>query len=180
MERNCIENVEFGILNYLMLRPIRCWIYIFNETYWWLVFLVFFASKFREVVETYEWYFVILWIQVQWWGYHELVRTLKPYLMQKNLFELFALTGDQVGDEKASFMSAHNIGCAQATWWNFHYVTFSCCSLWHNYIPPSEPKRFPIQPRELSVMCPFYRIFASELHHFPWPKPSAIWYFWSQ
>ena len=26
-------------------------------------------------------------------GYHEVVGTLKPYYMQKNLFEFFALTG---------------------------------------------------------------------------------------
>ena len=40
----------------------------------------------------YEWYFVILRMQVQWWEYHEVVGTLKPYLMQNNLFELIALT----------------------------------------------------------------------------------------
>ena len=32
-------------------------------------------------------------MQVQWWGYHELVGILNPYLMQNNLFEIFALTG---------------------------------------------------------------------------------------
>ena len=32
-------------------------------------------------------------MQVQWWEYHEMVGTLKHYLVQKNLFELFALTG---------------------------------------------------------------------------------------
>ena len=31
-------------------------------------------------------------MQVQWWGYHEVVGTLKSYLMQNNLFELLALT----------------------------------------------------------------------------------------
>ena len=30
-------------------------------------------------------------MQVQWKGYHEVVGTLKPYLIQKNLFEYFAL-----------------------------------------------------------------------------------------
>ena len=45
----------------------------------------FFAPKFSEVVGTYEWYFVILWMQVQWWGYHEVFGTLKHHLMQKNL-----------------------------------------------------------------------------------------------
>ena len=29
---------------------------------------------------------------VQWWGYHDVVKTLKPYLTQKNLCELFTLT----------------------------------------------------------------------------------------
>ena len=33
-------------------------------------------------------------------GYHEMVETLKPYHMQKNLFELFALTDG--GDERTS------------------------------------------------------------------------------
>ena len=33
-------------------------------------------------------------MQAQWWGYHEVAGTLRPYLMQKNLFELFALTGN--------------------------------------------------------------------------------------
>ena len=31
-------------------------------------------------------------MQVQLWGYHEVAGTLKPCIMQKNLFELFALT----------------------------------------------------------------------------------------
>ena len=35
---------------------------------------------------------------VQWWGYHEVVGTLKPYHMLKNLFELIALKGG--GDAK--------------------------------------------------------------------------------
>ena len=30
---------------------------------------------------------------VQWLGHHEAAGTLIPYLMQKNLFELFALSG---------------------------------------------------------------------------------------
>ena len=37
-------------------------------------------------------------MQVQWCGYYEVVGTLKLYLMQKNLFKLFALTGS--GDAK--------------------------------------------------------------------------------
>ena len=28
-----------------------------------------------------------------WWGYHDMMGTLKHYLIQKNFFELFALTG---------------------------------------------------------------------------------------
>ena len=36
---------------------------------------------------------VILCMQVQWWGYHEVVGTLKPYHMLKNFFELLALKG---------------------------------------------------------------------------------------
>ena len=42
-------------------------------------------------------------MQVQWWGYNEFVGTLKPNLMQKNLFEFFALTGDR--DDKNLDMS---------------------------------------------------------------------------
>ena len=39
------------------------------------------ASKFWKGVGTYECYFVILWMQVEWWGNSEVVRTLKPYLL---------------------------------------------------------------------------------------------------
>ena len=35
--------------------------------------------------------FVILSMQAQRWGYHEVVGTLKPCLMQNNFFELLAL-----------------------------------------------------------------------------------------
>ena len=55
------------------------------------------------------------------------VGTLKPYLMQKNLFELFALTGS--GDTKTLGTNTCTISCtiahAQeqwATWWNLHYL----------------------------------------------------------
>ena len=41
-----------------------------------------------------------LCIQVEWWGYHESVGTLKLDLTQKNLFERFALTGSR--DTKTS------------------------------------------------------------------------------
>ena len=46
-------------------------------------------------------------------GYHEVVGTLKPYLMQKNLFECFALTGG--GTQKTLGTSARVIACAQAS-----------------------------------------------------------------
>ena len=32
-------------------------------------------------------------MQVQWWGYHQVVKTLKLYYLLKNLFELIALKG---------------------------------------------------------------------------------------
>ena len=53
-------------------------------------------------------------MQVQWFGYHEVVTTLKPYLMEKNFFEMFVLTG--AGGCKRS--------CPRAIWWNFHYLIF--------------------------------------------------------
>ena len=53
-------------------------------------------------------------VQVQWWRYHEVVETLKPYLIQKNLFEILALTGG--GDRKTSDMSTHAITHTLATW----------------------------------------------------------------
>ena len=42
--------------------------------------------------------FVILQMQVQCWGYHEVVGQLKPYHMLKNLFEFIALKDN--GDGK--------------------------------------------------------------------------------
>ena len=46
-------------------------------------------------------------------GYHEVVGTLKPYLMQKNLFECFALTG--AGTQKTLDTSVRAIACARAS-----------------------------------------------------------------
>ena len=43
-------------------------------------------------------------MQVQWWGYHEVVGTLKPCHMLNNLFELIALKGS--GDAKTLGASA--------------------------------------------------------------------------
>ena len=57
-----------------------------------------------------------LLIQVQWWRYHEVVGTFKPYLMQNNLFDVFALTDSKV--KKTSGASAH----VRATCWIFHYL----------------------------------------------------------
>ena len=49
--------------------------------------------------------------------------TLKPYVMQKSLFEVFTLTGSR--DAKTLGMSAHAIAFAIArpwdTWRDFHY-----------------------------------------------------------
>ena len=36
-------------------------------------------------------------MQAQWWGFYEVVGTLKPYYMQMSLFELIALKGDWDG-----------------------------------------------------------------------------------
>ena len=44
-------------------------------------------------------------MQIQWWGHHEVVRTLKPYHMLKKLFELIALKDD--GDGKTLGSRAH-------------------------------------------------------------------------
>ena len=41
----------------------------------------------------YKWYFIILYMEVQWRECYEMVGTLNLYHMQMNLFELFALTG---------------------------------------------------------------------------------------
>ena len=86
----------------------------FSWDHWWLLTVTlvvvcgFLPQNFWEVAGTYQWYFVILWMQVQWWAYYEVLGTFKPYLMQKNLFELFALTG---GRNTKSFSES---ACAQA------------------------------------------------------------------
>ena len=41
------------------------------------------SKNFGDMVENYKWYFVILRMQVQWWGHHEVMGTTKPYLVQK-------------------------------------------------------------------------------------------------
>ena len=70
-----------------------------------------FAPKFCEVVGTYEWYFVILWMQVQCWGYQTL-----PYA-EKNCFEIFALTGNKHSGE--SRPKSYHCGT---------FTTFNCSS----------------------------------------------------
>ena len=45
------------------------------------------SQNFGRWLGSYEWYFVILWIQVQWWKYHDVLGTIKL------LVELFSLTG---------------------------------------------------------------------------------------
>ena len=67
-----------------------------------------FVSKFWEVVGTFVWYFVILRMQVQWWGHSN----------STWLFELFALTGSR--DEKSSGVTARD----EATWWYLHYLIY--------------------------------------------------------
>ena len=46
-------------------------------------------------------------MQVQWWGYHEVVGTLKPNLMQKNLFEIFALTASADSKTSGTILPSH-------------------------------------------------------------------------
>ena len=41
----------------------------------------FLPQTFGKVEVTYECYFRILWMQIEWWGHSETVRTLKPYLL---------------------------------------------------------------------------------------------------
>ena len=40
-----------------------------------------FAPEFWLVVGTFKWYFVILWMQVEWWRHSEMVGTLKSFLL---------------------------------------------------------------------------------------------------
>ena len=56
--------------------------------------LLDFYPKILKGGMTYKWIFVILWMQVQWWRYHEVMGVLKPYLMQKSFLHLQA-TGMQ-------------------------------------------------------------------------------------
>ena len=44
-------------------------------------------------------------MQVEWWGYHEVVGILKPYHMIKNLSEVIALKGSR--DRKTLRTNAH-------------------------------------------------------------------------
>ena len=56
-------------------------------------------------------------MQVQWLEYHEVVGTVKPYHMQKNLFELFALTDSRDAKTEGT------ISCAkEPPLWNFHNI----------------------------------------------------------
>ena len=52
-----------------------------------------FDPKFWELVESYEWYFAFYECRFSSGDTNEVVGTLKPCLMQRNLFDLFAITG---------------------------------------------------------------------------------------
>ena len=100
-----------------------------------------FFSKFWEVLGTHEWYFVILQMQVEWWEYHEGVETLKPYHIQKNLFELFALTGG--GKAKTSggafALKSHHCKLPQHLWSNHtgcYAETIHTGSVWDQNCTP--------------------------------------------
>ena len=56
-------------------------------------------------------------MQVLWWGYHNIVGTLKPYLIQKEFVETFCT--HRQWDANTSGMSAHAITRAQATYETF-------------------------------------------------------------
>ena len=56
-------------------------------------------------------------MQVQLWEYYEMVETLKSYHRQKNLFELFALTGGE--DTKTLGVSAR---AKKPPLWNFYNI----------------------------------------------------------
>ena len=63
------------------------WGYIYFQHYiWWLEGHIsgcfsLSAPKFGKAVGAYEWYFVILWMHIEWWGHPEVVGTLKPCIL---------------------------------------------------------------------------------------------------
>ena len=74
----------------------------------WLI-----ARKVCEVAETYGWYLVIVWMQIQWWKYHEVLGTLKPYL------------SPLIDGWDAWALAPSAITGTWATWWNFQYLIFT-------------------------------------------------------
>ena len=73
------------------------------------------SQNFGRWLGSYEWYFVILWMQVQWLEYHDMLGTIKLYQMQKSFGWTFFT--HRFRDTNTSSASA----CARATWWNLHY-----------------------------------------------------------
>ena len=103
---------------------LQCVCIYFIESNWWLWFRTFITLcvwwlvrvtlvvAFGFLPHNFRWWqgpmnhsFVILWMQVHLWGYHDVVGTFKPYYGLKNLFEIIALKGD--GDRKTLGMSTH-------------------------------------------------------------------------
>ena len=62
-------------------------------------------------MRTYKWYFVILWMQVEWWGHSDVVVTLKTLPVVIKFVITFCTQAVGILDP-------------WATWWNFHYLTF--------------------------------------------------------
>ena len=101
-----------------------------QSPYWWLVkvtLMVVFVFLPQNLGGGGHLWMVLLWMLVQWWGYHEVVMTLKPYHIQKNLFQHSICTHGQLGCKNFGHehlwpgMNTHAISCAWATWWNFYY-----------------------------------------------------------
>ena len=80
-----------------------------------VVAIRFLLPNFGKVVRTFEWYFVILWIQVEWWG-HSNIAVIK--------FIWTFCTQNQWGCWNI-FLVPSDLFTGQATWWSLHYLIFS-------------------------------------------------------
>ena len=112
---------------------VQCTHPVFKSPFWlvgglsgclWL-----FALKFREMDGTYEWCFIILWMQVQWWEYHGVMEIITPYHICKRI-SLNLLHWQMAGCKNFGHKCLCHLLCldacshAKATWWNFHYLIF--------------------------------------------------------
>ena len=112
----------------------------------WLLSL--FCSKFWEIVGTYQWYIIILWMKVEWWGHSAVVGTLKT---DGNPWTLPVVITVRNVVMARLYFHRHLWFCSQGGWGGRH-PTGQTPS---RQIPPGQKPPEQIPPRTVRILLEF-------------------------